>query len=340
MSSSASRSLVRLALALAGAAFGLAAFAQVAAPRYGLGRAPTDAELAAWDIDVRPDGHGVKKGRGTVQQGQVIYDAQCASCHGTFGESNNYMVIAGGVEPDDVKSGRAARLRDATAVRTVGNKLNHASTLWDYINRAMPWTNPQSLSVDEVYAVTAYVLNLNAIVPEDFELDERNLLTLPMPNRNGLTRAHGMGSPSGKPDVQGSLCMKGCAAEAQVASALPEHARGAHGDLAQQVRTVGPYRGVATAATAAAVAAAKPAPRELAAQFGCVACHAADRRIVGPGFAEIAAKYAQRADARGYLAGKIRSGGQGVWGAVPMPPQALKDEDAAQLAQWILGGSP
>ena len=98
MSSSASRSLVRLALALAGAAFGLAAFAQVAAPRYGLGRAPTEAELAAWDIDVRPDGHGVKKGRGTVQQGQVIYDAQCASCHGTFGESNNYMVIAGGVE--------------------------------------------------------------------------------------------------------------------------------------------------------------------------------------------------------------------------------------------------
>ena len=251
MSSSASRSLVRLALALAGAAFGLAAFAQVAAPRYGLGRAPTEAELAAWDIDVRPDGHGVKKGRGTVQQGQVIYDAQCASCHGTFGESNNYMVIAGGVEPDDVKSGRAARLRDATAVRTVGNKLNHASTLWDYINRAMPWTNPQSLSVDEVYAVTAYVLNLNAIVPEDFELDDRNLLTLPMPNRNGLTRAHGMGSPSGKPDVQGSLCMKGCAAEVEVASAVPEHARGAHGDLAQQVRTVGPYRGVATTATAA-----------------------------------------------------------------------------------------
>ncbi len=138
-------------------------------PRYGFGRAPTPAELAAWDIDVRPDGHGVKKGRGTVQQGQVIYDAQCASCHGTFGESNTYMVIAGGVEPDDAKTGRAARLRDATAVRTVGNKLNHASTLWDYINRAMPWTHPQSLTVDEVYAVTAYVLNLNAIVPEDFD---------------------------------------------------------------------------------------------------------------------------------------------------------------------------
>ncbi len=340
MSSSASRHLARAALAVVGSLVAAAAFAQFATPRYGFGRAPTAAELAAWDIDVRPDGHGVKKGRGTVQQGQAIYDAQCASCHGTFGESNNYMVIAGGVEPDDVKAGRAARLRDATAVRTVGNKLNHASTLWDYINRAMPWTHPQSLSVDEVYAVTAYVLNLNAIVPEDFELNERNLLTLPMPNRNGLTRAHGMGAPAAKPDVQGSECMKDCAGEVKVASALPDHARGAHGDIAQQMRAFGPYRGVATVATPAAMAAAKPAPRELAAQFGCVACHAADRRIVGPGFAEIAAKYAQRADAGSYLAGRIRSGGQGVWGPVPMPPQGLKDEDAAQLAQWILAGSP
>jgi cytochrome c551/c552 len=340
MSSSRSARAVAVTLALAGGVCASAALAQAAAPRFGLGRAPTAAELTAWDIDVRPDGHGVRRGRGTVQQGQAIYDAQCASCHGTFGESNSYMVIAGGVEPGDAKTGRAARLRDATAVRTVGNKLNHASTLWDYIYRAMPWTNPQSLTVDEVYAVTAYVLNLNAIVPEDFELDERNLLTLPMPNRNGLTRAHGLGSVRGKPDVQGSNCMTNCVAEAKVASSLPEHARGAHGDLSQQSRSFGPYRGVATAATATAVAAAKPAARDLAAQFGCVACHAADRRVVGPGFAEIASKYAQRADAGSYLAGRIRSGGQGVWGAVPMPPQSLKEDEAAQLARWILTGTP
>ena len=134
--------------------------------------------------------------------------------------------------------------------------------------------------------------------------------------------------------------MKDCAGEVKIVSALPDHARGAHGDLAQQVRAFGPYRGVASAATGAALAAAKPAPKDLAAQFGCVACHAADRRVVGPGFAEIAARYAQRAHARNYLADKIRRGGQGVWGAVPMPPQSLKDEDAAQLAQWILAGSP
>ena len=343
MSSSARVLRLLIAGAVATALLVPAAFAQAPAstpPRFGFGRAPTPAEIAAWDIDVRPDGHGVKPGRGTVQQGQAIYDAQCASCHGTFGESNSYMVIAGGVEPGDLRTGRAARLRDATAVRTVGNKLNHASTLWDYINRAMPWTQPQSLTADEVYAVTAYVLNLNAIVPDDFELDERNLLTLEMPNRNGMSRAHGLGSPRGKPDVQGSACMTACATDVTIASALPEYARGAHGNLAEQVRTIGPYRGLATGSAPAAIAAARPSARDLAAQRGCVACHATDRRIVGPGFAEIASKYAQRSEAEAYLAGRIRSGGEGVWGAVPMPPQSLGVDEAHVLARWILAGTP
>jgi cytochrome c551/c552 len=341
MSSSARRVFVvgAFALAAVGVTAGVA-LAQGSGGRYGFGRAPTAAEVAAWDIDVRPDGHGVKKGRGTVQQGQAVYDAQCASCHGTFGESNSYMVIAGGVEPDDIKTGRAARLRDPTVVRTVGNKLNHATTLWDYIYRAMPWNKPQSLSVDEVYAVTAYVLNLNAIVPDDFTLDDRNILTLEMPNRNGFTRAHGMGSPRGKPDVQGSLCMTNCAADTKIVSELPDHARNTHGDLAQQMRPMGPYRGIGHAAAATAAAAAAQGPRELAARLGCGACHAADRRVVGPGFAEIAARYAQRGDAATYLAGKIRSGGEGVWGAVPMPAQSLGEAEAAQLARWILGGAP
>src|SRR5687767_5304729 len=132
--------------------------------RYGLGRAPTPQEIAAWDIDVRPDGHGLKTGKGTVAQGQKIYDAQCASCHGTFGESNRYMPIAGGVRKSDLSTGRAAMLLQSDGLRTLGTKLNYATTLWDYIFRAMPWTNPQSLSVDQTYAVTAYVLHLNEIV--------------------------------------------------------------------------------------------------------------------------------------------------------------------------------
>ncbi len=82
-------------------------------PRFGLGRAASPQEIAGWDIDVRPDGHGVRKGKGTVAQGQDLYDAQCASCHGTFGESNRYMAIAGGVKPEDLKTGRASALQRA-----------------------------------------------------------------------------------------------------------------------------------------------------------------------------------------------------------------------------------
>jgi cytochrome c len=214
--------------------------------RYGLGRTPQPQEVAAWDIDVRPDGHGVKKGRGTVSRGQEIYDAQCAACHGTFGEGNDYMVIAGGVQPDDLKTGRAAGLRDPTVVRTVGNKLNNAATLWDYIHRAMPWMAPQSLGVDEVYAVTAYVLYLNDIVEADFELTDRNLTTLPMPNRNGMSMQHGFMSVHGKPDVQGSACMRNCVQDVRVVSELPAYARSQHGNVAEQMRPFGAFGAVVT----------------------------------------------------------------------------------------------
>lgn len=324
--------------------------AQGAAPKaYGFGKPATSAQIAGWDIDVRPDGHGVRPGRGSVDQGQVIYDAQCASCHGTFGESNNYIVIAGGVSRDDLKTGRAASLRGGE-IRTVGNKLNYATTLWDYINRAMPWTKPQSLKPDEVYAVTAYVLHLNDIVPADFVLDDKNLLTLPMPNRNGFTTAHGLGSVKGKPDVQGSACMSNCAAgEPKIASMLPEFARNAHGNLAMQVRGFGPTRGIDTtryeagkassAAPAAAAPSAGAAEAVLKAQ-GCVACHGVNNKVVGPAYREVASKYQGKPEAQAYLIKKMREGGSGVWGAIPMPPQAgLSEADATTVAKWILGGA-
>ncbi len=337
-------------LALALASTSVAAFAQASPPpTYGFGKPATPAQVAGWDIDVRPDGHGVKKGRGSVEQGQVIYDAKCASCHGTFGESNNYIVIAGGVEKGDLKTGRAASLKSGE-IRTVGNKLNYATTLWDYINRAMPWTNPQTLKPDEVYAVTAYVLHLNDIVPADFVLDDKNLLTLPMPNRYGFTTAHGMGSVKGKPDVQGSSCMSNCApGEAKVASILPEFARNAHGNLAMQVRGYGPTRGIDTTryeagkgGAAPAAAAAKPAGEveALLKANGCIACHGVTSKVVGPAYREVAAKYQGKADAQAYLVKKMREGGSGVWGAIPMPAQAgLKEADAQAIAQWLLGGA-
>lgn len=318
--------------------------------RFGFGRAASPTEIAGWDIDVRPDGHGIRKGKGNARDGQVIYDAKCASCHGTFGESNNYMVIAGGVSKDDLKTGRAASLRGGE-VRTVGNKLATVTTLWDYINRAMPWTAPQSLTVDEVYAVTAYVLHLNEIVPEDFELSDRNLLTVQLPNRNGMTTNHGMASVKGKPDVQGSLCMKDCIKEVKVTSELPEFARNAHGNLAEQKRPFGPMRGIDTTryevgkagakqVAVAAVASAGPSPQDLMKRQACTACHGISNRIVGPGFNEVVAKYGSRADAETYLIAKIKEGGVGVWGQVPMPAQpGLKDDEAKILAKWILGGA-
>ena len=103
------RSLLLLAGFMASTA-GAQTTAATDAPRFGFGRTATAQEIAGWDIDVRPDGHGVKKGKGTVAQGQDIYDAQCASCHGTFGESNRYMALAGGVKKEDLQSGRASAL--------------------------------------------------------------------------------------------------------------------------------------------------------------------------------------------------------------------------------------
>ena len=316
--------------------------------RYGLGRAPTRLEITAWDIDVRPDGHGLKPGRGTVAQGQKIYDAQCASCHGTFGESNRYMPIAGGVRQSDLTTGRASVLLQSDGLRTLGTKLNYATTLWDYIFRAMPWANPQSLSIDETYAVTAYVLHLNEIVPAEYELNEKTLLAVQMPNRNGLTTAHGLGSVKGRPDAQGSLCMKDCVKEVTISSEIPEFARNQNGNLAQQKRPLGPMRGIDTAhydagKTVMSVGASSAAARhasDLIARHACTGCHGMTNKIIGPGFSEIATRYEGRADAQAYLSKRMREGGQGVWGSVPMPPQAgLKESDADEIARWITGGA-
>jgi cytochrome c len=188
--------------ATAGSASGAASTASApvaaATATYGFGKAATPAEIAGWDIDVRPDGRGLPAGRGSVAQGQAIYDAKCASCHGTFGESNAYLQIAGGV----------GTLSGAEPVRTTGSKLEYATTLFDYIRRAMPLTAPQSLANDEVYALTAYVLNLNDIVGPDATLDARSLAALRMPNRDGFTTAHGMMRRDGTPDTHNAECMR------------------------------------------------------------------------------------------------------------------------------------
>jgi cytochrome c551/c552/cytochrome c553 len=342
MSSCRERLLGLLMLALP-----LAVAAQ--APKYtGIGRDATPREVAAWDIDVRPDFKGLPKGAGTVAQGQVIWEAQCASCHGVFGESNEvFQPIVGGTTKDDVKTGRVARLKDNSYPgRTTLMKLSSLSTLWDYIHRAMPWTNPKTLKPAEVYAVTAYILHLGGVLPADHTLSDANIADAQklLPNRNGMTMDHALWPGprrAVRPDVAATACMSDCATEPKVASLLPDHARNAHGNLAEQNRAVGAQRGAETAA--AAPAAARP-PQEsaaalLAGKHGCVACHGLDNKILGPSFRDIAKAYGARTDAQAYLSGKIMTGSSGVWGSIPMPPQTLGEADAKAIAQWLAAGA-
>ncbi|MDO9405405.1 MAG: c-type cytochrome [Polaromonas sp.] len=358
----------------------------------GIGRNATPAEVKAWDIDVRPDFKGLPKGQGSVRQGEVLWEAQCASCHGTFGEmSDVFTPIAGGVTAQDMKAGRVDGLMPGSnqPQRTTLMKLSTLSTLWDYINRAMPWNAPKTLATDEVYALTAYILNLNNVLPADFTLSDANIREVQalLPNRQGMTTAHAMwpGRELGgaaRPDVQGSTCMKNCAPSVEVRSFLPDYARNAHGNLAEQSRSLGASRGADTTRAPAVVLAAAPAVREgpasaarpssamspaavtparvatsgqpsmpstpaappsgdvkaLLQKNACLACHGIDTKLVGPSFRDIANKYKTRGDAALYLSGKIRTGGQGVWGAIPMPAQSLGEADAARIAQWMLQG--
>jgi len=322
---------------------GLPWLALAAEPRFGLGRPATPQEIAGWDIDVRPDGQGLPKGSGSVARGQELYDAQCASCHGTFGEDNQYMAIAGGVQQGDLERGRAASLATDSPIRTVGTKLNHATTLWDYIHRAMPFARSKTLTADETYALTAYVLHLNDILPADATLDEKSLPAVKMPNRNGFTTDHGFMRKGGAPDVRNTACMSHCATRVTLTSELPAHARDSHGDLSEQVRSFAPIRGVRVGeAPAKASAASATSPGfELAKRSACVACHGVDQKVVGPGFREIGAKYKGESNAEARLIARVRAGGAGVWGPIPMPPQAhLPEEDVKTLIQWILAGSP
>lgn len=330
--------------------------ASASADYAGIGRGATAKEIQAWDIDVRPDFKGLPPGQGSVALGMEVWEGKCASCHGIFGESNEvFSPLVGGTTADDVKTGRASRLTDSGFPgRTTLMKASSVSTIWDYINRAMPWNQPKSLKTDEVYAVTAYLLNMGGVLPDDFVMSDKNIAEVQkrLPNRAGVTTVHGLWpgkefGGSSKPDVQGSTCMKDCPAEAKIASFLPAHAMDAHGNLAEQQRAVGAQKGLDTRRPGSAPAAApKPAANAgtaaavaLANKHSCTACHGMEHKLVGPGFQEIAKKHGSRADAVAYLAGKIKQGGAGVWGNIPMPPQSLGDDEAKALAAWLAAGA-
>ena len=160
---------------------------------YGIGRSATPAEIAGWNIDIDRDGNNLPPGSGTVTHGREVFDQQCAACHGTKGEGGLGDRLVGG----------QGTLATAKPVRTVGSYWPYAPTLFDYIRRAMPQNAPQSLSNEDVYAVSAYILQLNGLLPVDAALDAKTLSAIKMPNRSMF-----VGDP--RPDVKNPACMTGC----------------------------------------------------------------------------------------------------------------------------------
>jgi cytochrome c len=151
---------------------------------YRLGRSATEEDIRPWNIDVLPNGQGLPAGRGRAREGARIYAEKCAKCHGRTGREG----------PADVLVGGRDTLKTDKPIKTVGSYWPYATTLFDYINRAMPWDAPQSLTADEVYAVSAWLLHQNGIIAEDAVLDAQTLPAVQMPNRLGFI-------PDPRPDL-------------------------------------------------------------------------------------------------------------------------------------------
>lgn len=171
-----------------------AAAPSIAQPLYQLGTPATPAEIKPWNIAIKPDGSGLPPGQGSVADGEKVYQGQCASCHGDRGQ--------GGIGPKLV--GGKGTLDSSHPQRTVGSYWPYATTLFDYVRRTMPFYTPQSLSADQTYAVSAYILYLNDIIGKDAVMDAQTLPKVEMPNRNGFIR------PDPRPDVRNVPCQHDC----------------------------------------------------------------------------------------------------------------------------------
>ena len=177
----------------------LLAFGGIAqAEKLGIGRIATPEEVAGWDIDIRPDGAGLPEGSGSVEEGEIIFAEQCATCHGDFGE---------GVGRWPVLSGGRGTLTAEHPVKTIGSYWPYLSTVYDYIYRTMPFGYAQSLEPDQVYAITAYLLNMNDIVDYDFVLSKDNFTSVKMPNEDGFYMDDRDQSPIA---MSAEPCMRDC----------------------------------------------------------------------------------------------------------------------------------
>jgi hypothetical protein len=159
--------------------FALAASAAVAGDGPGLGKPVTDADLVNWDISIGPDGVGLPPGSGTPAQGAAIYAQKCEVCHGKEGKGATSAALVGGI----------GSLAGPKPEKTVGSYWPYATTVFDFIRRAMPWPQPKSLSNDEVYALSAYILKLNGIIGENDVMNADSLPKVRMPNRDGFVSA-------------------------------------------------------------------------------------------------------------------------------------------------------
>ena len=170
------RDLVRVALALLVGGCASARVSPGAMDSPNLGREATPAQIAAWDISVGPDGAGLPPGKGTPAAGAIVYEQKCQACHGAKGAG----------QPNDRLVGGQGTLASKAPVRTIGSYWPYPTTVFDYVRRSMPYIQPQSLSADEVYAVTAYLLNLNGIIGERDEMNAQTLPKVKMPNQSNF----------------------------------------------------------------------------------------------------------------------------------------------------------
>lgn len=179
----------------------------VAAGQFGLGREATPDEVAAWDHDVRADGLGLPEGSGNAVDGEELFSERCAICHGDFGEGvDRWPVLAGG----------QGTLKSDRPVKTIGSYWPYLSTVWDYVHRAMPFGEARSLSADETYAITAYLMYLNDLVPEDYELSKENFLEVRLPNEENffMDDREAVELPADHAEA----CMENCKPEATITS--------------------------------------------------------------------------------------------------------------------------
>jgi S-disulfanyl-L-cysteine oxidoreductase SoxD len=166
-----------------------------------LGRVITPQELAGWNITVYPDGIGYPAGQGSVALGEKVYQSTCAACHG--------QKLEGGLLGAQLAGGKGSLATDRP-VKTVGSYWPYASTLFDYVRRAMPFHAPQSLSNDDVYSVSGYILHVNGLLPADAKVDGTVLRAVQMPNKDGFF-------VDNRPDAKNPRCMRNC----QVVEAMP-----------------------------------------------------------------------------------------------------------------------